>query len=188
MRRPRQCPMEGRLALIAMPKFGTAARWRPRVLRAQMRRAQEDEHREQFTLLDLALKCAVKSTAGVGSTGKYPLLPACNFSRINRALFHQSLRQTRFRLPQCSTWTALRKSRDLTGKFSGAPDALLRVEAGIHQRLVVGFGGVLVESGGRLGTEVAVPSVEVEGADAVLAADTGEAHAALHSFSRVVSH
>ena len=73
-------------------------------------------------------------------------------------------------------------------KISGAPDALLRVEAGIHQRLVVGFGGVLVESGGGLGAEVAVASVEVERADAVLAAHTGEAHAALHSFRRVVSH
>ena len=82
----------------------------------------------------------------------------------------------------------MRISRDINEKFSGAPDALLRVEAGIHQRLVVGFGGVLVESGGGLGAEVAVASVEVERADAVLAADTGEAHAALHSFSRVVSH
>src|ERR1700738_4088380 len=82
----------------------------------------------------------------------------------------------------------LRKSRALAEKFSGAPDALLRGEAGIHHRLVVRFGGVLVESGGGLGAEVAVASVEVERADAVLAADTGEAHAALHSFRRVVSH
>src|ERR1700730_2230842 len=29
--------------LLRCPKFGTAARWLPRVLRAQMRRAQEDE-------------------------------------------------------------------------------------------------------------------------------------------------
>ena len=72
----------------------------------------------------------------------------------------------------------MHKSRDFAEKFSGAPDALSRVEAGIHQRLVVGFGGVLVESGGGLGAEVAVASVEVERADAVFATDTGEAHAA----------
>ena len=76
----------------------------------------------------------------------------------------------------------------LLKKFSGTPDALLRVEAGIHHRLVVGFGGVLVESGGSLGAEVAVASVEVERAHAVVAAHTGEAHAALHSFGRIVSH
>src|SRR5260370_17228526 len=89
---------------------------------------------------------------------------------------------------QCSRVGFCINHGTFTDKSSGAPNALLRVEAGIHQRLVVCFGGVLVESGGGLGAKVAVASVEVEGADAVLTSDTGEAHAALHSFRRVGSH
>ena len=73
-------------------------------------------------------------------------------------------------------------------KLLGAPDALLGVETGIHQRLVVGFGGVLVESRGGLSAKVAAARVEVERADTVLATDAGKTHAALHSFGGVVSH
>ena len=40
--------------------------------------------------------------------------------------------------------------------------------------LVVDLSGVLIEGGGGLGAEVAVPKVEIGGADAVRAEDAGE--------------
>ena len=52
----------------------------------------------------------------------------------------------------------------------------------------MGFGGVLVESGGGLGAEVAVLDIEVKGADAVRAADAGELHASLDPLRGVVPH
>ena len=62
---------------------------------------------------------------------------------------------------------------------SGAPDALLGVEGGEHDRLVVDLGGVLVDGGGGLGAEVAVAGVELEGGDVVGAVGAGELHASL---------
>ena len=56
---------------------------------------------------------------------------------------------------------------------------LLGVEGGKHYGFVVDFGGVLVDSGGSLGAEVAVAGVEIESADVVGAVGTGELHAAL---------
>ena len=44
---------------------------------------------------------------------------------------------------------------------------------------MVDFGGVLVDGGGGLGTEVSVAGIEVEGADVVGAVGAGELHAAL---------
>jgi hypothetical protein len=73
-------------------------------------------------------------------------------------------------------------------ELSGAPDALLRIESGIHQRLIVRFGRMLVESGGSLSAKVSVARIEVESGNTVLAAHAGEAHAAVDSFGGVVSH
>ena len=53
---------------------------------------------------------------------------------------------------------------------------------------VMGFDGVLVESGGGLGAEVAVLDVEVKRADAVRAADASELHASLDPRGSVVPH
>ena len=55
---------------------------------------------------------------------------------------------------------------------------LLGVEGGEHYGLVVDFGGVLVDSGGGLGAEVAVARVEVERGDVVGTVGAGELHAA----------
>jgi hypothetical protein len=62
---------------------------------------------------------------------------------------------------------------------SGAVDVLLGVERGEHYRLVMNLSGVLVNSGGGLGAEVAVAEIEVKGADVVGAVIAGELHAAL---------
>src|SRR5260370_21796766 len=145
--------MEDRLALIAMPKCGIAARWLPQVLRAQMRSAPDDKRARVIHVVGFGTEVRNQIYfRGIGSTRKYPSLPPCNFSRINRALFHQGLRRIHFRLftvfevGACfiNHWT-------FTEKSSGAPDALLRVQAGIHQRLVVPFGGVVAKTGGGLG-------------------------------------
>jgi hypothetical protein len=64
-------------------------------------------------------------------------------------------------------------------KELAAPDALLGVEGGEHNGLVVDAGGVAVDGGGGLGAEVAVAGVEVEGADVVGAVGAGELHASL---------
>ena len=69
-----------------------------------------------------------------------------------------------------------------------APDALLGVERGIHQRLLVFFGGVLVDGSRSLGAEVAVPCVVFQCAHAVLAAGACESHAALDAIDGVVFH
>ena len=56
---------------------------------------------------------------------------------------------------------------------------MLGVERGVHHGFVVDAGGVEVDGGGGLGTEVAVASVEVESADVVGAVGAGELHASL---------
>ena len=52
---------------------------------------------------------------------------------------------------------------------------------------MVDAGGVAIDGGGGLGTEVAVAEVEVEGADVVGAAGAGELHASLDAGDGVVS-
>ena len=69
-----------------------------------------------------------------------------------------------------------------------APDSLLGIERGIHQRLLVFLGGVLVDGGCGLGAEVAVPGVVLQCAHAVLAAGAGESHAAFDAIDGVVFH
>ena len=55
----------------------------------------------------------------------------------------------------------------------------MAVEGREHYGLVVDAGGVPVDGGGGLGTEVAVAGVEVEGADMVSAVGASELHASL---------
>jgi hypothetical protein len=62
---------------------------------------------------------------------------------------------------------------------SAAVDVLLSVKGGEHDRLVVNFGGVLVDRGCGLSAKVAVARVEVEGADVVGTMGAGEPHASL---------
>ena len=69
-----------------------------------------------------------------------------------------------------------------------APDSLLGIERGIHQRLLVFLGGVLVDGGRGLGAEVAVPGVVLQGAHAVFAAGAGESHAAFDAIDGVMFH
>jgi hypothetical protein len=69
-----------------------------------------------------------------------------------------------------------------------APDSLLGIERGIHQRLLVFLGGVLIDGGRSLGAEVAVPGVVLQCAHAVLAAGAGESHAAFDAIDGVVFH
>ena len=69
-----------------------------------------------------------------------------------------------------------------------APDALLGIERGIHQWLLVFLGGVLVDGGCGLGAEVAVPGVVLQGTHAVFAAGAGESHAAFDAIDGVVFH
>jgi hypothetical protein len=52
----------------------------------------------------------------------------------------------------------------------------------------VNLGRVTIDSGSRLGAEVAVPGVEIECTDAVFAAGTLELHSAFESVGGVVSH
>ena len=53
---------------------------------------------------------------------------------------------------------------------------------------MVDLGGVLIESCGGLSSQVAVPHIEVERGDAVMAAGAGELHAAGDSFRGVIPH
>jgi hypothetical protein len=69
-----------------------------------------------------------------------------------------------------------------------APDALLHVERRDGHRFVVDFGGVLIERGGGLGTEVAVAGVKVQCGNTVVAMSAGELHASGDAFGGVVSH
>jgi len=69
-----------------------------------------------------------------------------------------------------------------------APDALLGIERGIHQRLLVFAGGMAVDGGRGLGAEVAVPGVVLQRAHAVFAASAGESHAAFDAIDGVVFH
>jgi hypothetical protein len=71
---------------------------------------------------------------------------------------------------------------------SGVPDALLDLSGRDDRGLVVDLGGVLIEGGGGLSAQVAIPEIEVEGADAVRAADAGELQASHDSLGRVISH
>jgi len=64
---------------------------------------------------------------------------------------------------------------------------LLVVERRKHYGLVVDSSGVAVDGGGGLGAEVAVVEIEVEGADVVGAAGTGELHASFDAGDGVVS-
>ena len=52
---------------------------------------------------------------------------------------------------------------------------------------MVNRGGVLIDSGGGLGAEVAVAGIEVEGADVMGAAGAGKLHAAFDASDGVVS-
>jgi hypothetical protein len=52
---------------------------------------------------------------------------------------------------------------------------------------VVNIGGVLVDGGGRLGAEVAVAGIEIEGADVVGAMGAGKLHAALDASDGVLA-
>jgi len=83
------------------------------------------------------------------------------------------------------------KDEACTATKLAAPDALLNIEGGEHDGLVVDGGGVAVDGSGGLGAEVAVAGIEVEGADVVGAVGAGKLHAsldagdgveALHSF------
>ncbi len=80
------------------------------------------------------------------------------------------------------------RAREWEQRGLRAPDALLGIEGGIHQRLLVFLGGVLVDGGCGLGTEVAVPGVVFQRAHAVLAAGAGESHAAFDAIDGVVFH
>lgn len=60
-----------------------------------------------------------------------------------------------------------------------APDALLGIERGEHDGLVVDFGGVAIDGGGSLSAEVAGLGIEVEGGDVVGAVRASEPHATL---------
>ena len=77
---------------------------------------------------------------------------------------------------------------DLRQQSSGAPDTLLAVVDRDDRGLVVDLRSVLIEGNGGLGAEVAVPEVEVEGANAVRAEDAGELYAPLDPLRGVVSH
>ena len=68
------------------------------------------------------------------------------------------------------------------------PDALLGVGGRDDHGLAVDLGGMLIEGVGGLGAKVSVLQVEVEGADAVRAADAGELRASLDLLGGVVSH
>ena len=61
----------------------------------------------------------------------------------------------------------------------GAVGVGLSVEGGEHYRLMVDFGGVLVDGGGGLGAEVAVAGIKIESTDVVRAMGTGKLHTAL---------
>jgi hypothetical protein len=69
-----------------------------------------------------------------------------------------------------------------------APDALQGIERGIHYRLLVFLGSVLIDGGRGLRTEVAVLGVVLQCAHAVLAAGAGESHAALDAIDSVMFH
>jgi hypothetical protein len=60
-----------------------------------------------------------------------------------------------------------------------SPDALLGIKGGEHHRFVVDFGGVAIDRGGRLGTQITVSNVEVESAHVMRTVGAGELHAAL---------
>ena len=80
------------------------------------------------------------------------------------------------------------RAREWAQRELRAPDSLLGIERGIHQRLLVFLGGVLVDGGRGLGAEVAVPGVVLQGAHAVFAAGAGESHAAFDAIDGVVFH
>lgn len=52
----------------------------------------------------------------------------------------------------------------------------------------MGLGGVIVNRGGGLGSQIAGFRIEVVGADAVIATGTGELHAALDALDSVGFH
>jgi len=58
----------------------------------------------------------------------------------------------------------------------------------MRRRLVVNLGSVTIDSGSRLGAEVAVPGVEIECTDAIFAAGTLELHSPFDPVGGVVSH
>jgi hypothetical protein len=80
------------------------------------------------------------------------------------------------------------RAREWEQRELRAPDSLLGIERGIHQRLLVFLGGVLVDGGRGLGAEVAVPGVVFQSAHAVLAAGAGKSHAAFDAIDGVVFH
>jgi hypothetical protein len=59
------------------------------------------------------------------------------------------------------------------------------VEGGVGYGFVVDFGGVLDDSGGGLGAQVAKVGIEVEGADVMGAVGAGEPHASLDALDGV---
>src|SRR5262249_14597501 len=71
---------------------------------------------------------------------------------------------------------------------SGASDALPDVGGRDDRGLVMDLGRVPIEGGGGLSADVAIPGIEVDGADAVRAADAGELYAFLDPLGSVVSH
>ena len=71
---------------------------------------------------------------------------------------------------------------------SGAPGAQLIVEGGNGRGFVVRLGGVPIDGGGSLGTEVAGFGVKIERADAVFTVRAGEPYAALHALDTVGFH
>jgi hypothetical protein len=56
---------------------------------------------------------------------------------------------------------------------------LLHIERGEHDRLVVHFGGVLIDCGRGLSAQIAIARIELECADAMRAAGACELHASL---------
>ena len=77
--------------------------------------------------------------------------------------------------------------RDAPDESGLAPTALL-IGLGNDRRFVVGFGVVIVDRGGSLGAEVAVPGVEIQGAHTVGAVRAGELHTALDALDSVGFH
>jgi hypothetical protein len=68
------------------------------------------------------------------------------------------------------------------------PDALLHVWGGDDHGLVMGLRGVEIQCGRGLRAQVAILYVEVGGANAEFATDTGELKASFDPLCRVVSH
>jgi hypothetical protein len=66
-----------------------------------------------------------------------------------------------------------------------SPRGLLKIERREEERLMMNFGGMAIDGGGGLGSEVAVAGIEIEGADVLRTMRTFELHPALDALDGV---